>query len=54
MWISGVKLGETYKKILITILIISLVIVSMGLSYVCVMSVGVYGITSVIALGVYG
>lgn len=36
------------------ILIMGLVIVSVGLGYVVVISIGVYGVTSVIALRVYG
>lgn len=35
-------------------LVIGLVIISVELMYMVVMSVGVYGISSVIALGVYG
>jgi len=49
-----VKLGEVYKKALLMVVMMSLILVSIELIYVLVMNVGVYGISSVIALRVYG
>lgn len=54
IWINRVKIGETYKKVMVMILVISLVIVSLSIRYIFVLSVRVYGMSSVIALGVYG
>lgn len=53
MWITGVKIRELYKKVFVILLVMSLVIISVRLLYMIVMSIGVYGISSVIALGVY-
>lgn len=54
MWITRVKVREFYKKMVVILLVISLVIISMELMYVVVLNVGVYGVAGVIALGVYG
>jgi len=53
MWISGVKLRETYKKLMVIVLMISLILITVGVLYFVLLSVGVYGMSSVIALGVY-
>jgi len=53
IWISGVKIGETFKKVIVIVLIMRLVFLSVMLAYVCVMVIRVYGMSSVIALGVY-
>jgi len=53
MWISGVKLRETYKKLVVIVLIISLILITVGVLYFVLLSVRVYGMSSVIALGVY-
>lgn len=54
IWVSGLKIGETWKKIIVIVLIISLILINVGLLYVVVLSIGVYGISSVVALRVYG
>jgi len=54
IWINGVKIGETFKKAMVVLLIIGLVLLSVILAYVFVLAVGVYRMPSVIALGVYG
>lgn len=54
IWIAGVKIGEFHKKIVVIIMVMSLVIISVELLYVIVLSIGVYRISSVIALRVYG
>lgn len=53
MWVSRVKIRETWKKTVVIVLMISLILISVGLLYMCILSIGVYGITSVIALRVY-
>lgn len=54
MWITRAKIREFYKKMVVILLVISLVVISVELMYMVVLSVGVYGIGGVIALGVYG
>jgi len=54
MWINRVKLGETFKKVMVILLIIRLILLSVALAYVFVLAIGVYRISSVIALRVYG
>jgi len=54
IWISGVKIGETFKKAIVIVLVIRLVFFSVMVAYVCILTIGVYGMPSVIALGVYG
>jgi len=53
MWISRVKLRETFKKTVVILLMIGLILLSVALAYVFVLAIRVYGISSVIALGVY-
>jgi len=53
IWINRVKIRETFKKIMVILLIIRLVLLSVALAYVFVLAIGVYGISSVIALRVY-
>lgn len=54
MWITGVKVGEFYKKTLVILLVMGLVMISVEVIYIVVISVRVYGTSSVVALGVYG
>jgi len=54
MWITRVKIGELHKKIVVMVTLISVVAVNVGIRYVVVMNIGVYGVSSVVALGVYG
>lgn len=54
MWVSGVKVGEVYKKALVMMIAISTVIISNRVLYTIIVGVGIYGITSVVALRVYG
>jgi len=54
IWINGVKLRETFKKTMVILLVMRLVVLSVTLAYVVVLAIGVYGISSVVALGVYG
>jgi len=53
MWINGVKIRETLKKVIVVVLIMGLVFLSVMLAYACILTIGVYGISSVVALGVY-
>lgn len=54
MWITGAKIREFYKKMVVILLVMSLVVISVELMYVMVLSIRVYGVRGVIALGVYG
>jgi len=54
MWINRIKLRETFKKIMIILLIMRLTLLSVALAYVFVLRIGVYRMSSVIALRVYG
>jgi len=54
MWINRVKLGETFKKTMVILLMMGLVLLSVALAYVFVLAIRVYRISSVIALRVYG
>jgi len=53
MWINGVKLRETFKKIMVILLMMGLVLLSVALAYVLVLAIRVYRISSVVALRVY-
>jgi len=53
IWMSGIKLRETYKKIVVILLLISVTFFSSGFGYVIVMNVGIYGMVSLVSLGVY-
>jgi len=53
MWINRVKLRETFKKTMVILLMIGLILLSVSLAYVFVLAIRVYGISSVIALRVY-
>jgi len=48
-----VKIRETYKKAMMTVIALGLVFLTVMLAYTCVLAIGVYGISSVIALGIY-
>lgn len=48
------KIGEVYKKMLVMLIVMGLVVTSVELMYLVVLGVGAYGMVSVIALGVYG
>jgi len=54
IWISRVKLRETFKKAMVVLLMIGLILLSVALAYVFVLAIRVYGISSVVALSVYG
>jgi len=54
IWISRVKLGETFKKTMVILLIIRLILLSVTLAYVFVLAIRVYRMSSVVALRVYG
>jgi len=53
IWISGVKLRETYKKLLTLMMVMRLIFISVRVRYVVVLSLGVYRVSSAIALRVY-
>lgn len=53
MWISGVKIGETWKKFIVLILVMRLTMISVSVLYVFVIGTHAYGIVSVVALRVY-
>lgn len=54
IWISGIKIGEFYKKMVVILVVMSLVLISIEIIYLVVINIGVYRISSVVALGVYG
>jgi len=54
IWINRVKLRETFKKMMVILLMIRLILLSVNLAYVFVLTIGVYRISSVVALRVYG
>lgn len=53
IWINGVKIGETWKKSIVLLLVIRFVVISVRILYVVVIGIYAYGIVSVVALGVY-
>jgi len=53
MWINGVKIGETFKKLIVILLVMRLIFLSVALAYTFVLAIRVYGMSSVIALRVY-
>jgi len=54
MWVNRIKLRETFKKVIVILLMIRLILLSVALAYVFVLAIGVYRISSVVALRVYG
>jgi len=50
---AGLKLGESYKKVILLLLLISFSIMVVGLSYVFVIVMAPYRVLGVISLGVY-
>jgi len=54
IWINRVKLRETFKKAMVILLMIRLILLSVALAYVFVLAIRVYRISSVVALRVYG
>lgn len=53
IWMAGLKLGESYKKVILLLLLISFSIMVVGLSYVFVIVMAPYRVLGVISLGVY-
>jgi len=53
IWINGIKLRETFKKVMVILLMIGLILLSVALAYVLVLAIGVYRVSSVVALRVY-
>jgi len=54
IWINRIKLRETFKKTMVILLMMRLILLSVTLAYVFVLAIRVYRISSVVALGVYG